>query len=663
MPILDDINRILRDHEKYTGNGGNGSLPIGDMTSARKPISKRDLRELLVLLAQASGDAGALDEIRDSVAARLITDQSLHIPAELFGLVSFTYAQMLSGASGMATIANQNSTAIEAANDYLAARGGGVVTLPAGCIPFSRTIRRSTGVRFRGVGAGRYLPFSASDKTFDGTILLAYGTGAKVHTFPGITSGELSGGWRPDPDNAGQTFRLFSAYNSNATGAAPATLRQFSVAILDDLSDGAGGFDGIRVMPWRGINGVSDYLSASAPLWGADWDFGYVCRNTERVENNDFAAVGPWRQAGAALMITLFDGVRFNRAEQNTFRNCLFDGRIGLLVRSLDTWKVTTTTSNAVRIAWTSEHYWPSSGTFRGSNNTTYTYTSTARDGGDLVFNGVTPDPTGIAHIRHASSGLANTVFEKCMAFDLMPQNGTTAQSQGIASSGLEISGFPLRGLQMPNFKVHTRGRVNSHLHAAADLTMPFAQVEGGGFFIASPEAAAQTWGPEAVYDTRNILATDTTGFSDGVDLRLFTPRNGEVSELQSSPRDNLSGNFVLRALRAGKALIAQILSGSTVDVLRSSGLVHTRFYDNGNVGILNGGQISLIGGVGRINYDTGQFFTIREGTTVRVQVGSSGTRLTLQGPYASDAAAASAGIEIGQLYRTASGGVTWRQV
>lgn len=69
MPILDDINRILRDHEKYTGNGGNGALPVGDMTSARKPISKRDLRELLILLAQAVGDAGAIQQIQDAIDA------------------------------------------------------------------------------------------------------------------------------------------------------------------------------------------------------------------------------------------------------------------------------------------------------------------------------------------------------------------------------------------------------------------------------------------------------------------------------------------------------------------------------------------------------------------------------------------------------------------
>ncbi|MBO9437343.1 hypothetical protein J7354_01590 [Sulfitobacter sp. R18_2] len=43
-------NRILRDHEGYTGDGqgGVGALPTGDRSTARKPISKRDLREALL---------------------------------------------------------------------------------------------------------------------------------------------------------------------------------------------------------------------------------------------------------------------------------------------------------------------------------------------------------------------------------------------------------------------------------------------------------------------------------------------------------------------------------------------------------------------------------------------------------------------------------------
>lgn len=63
MPFIDDINKILRDHQGYSGDGkgGDGSLPTGDRTTARKPIDKRDLRELMIKIAQTMGDIGALD--------------------------------------------------------------------------------------------------------------------------------------------------------------------------------------------------------------------------------------------------------------------------------------------------------------------------------------------------------------------------------------------------------------------------------------------------------------------------------------------------------------------------------------------------------------------------------------------------------------------------
>lgn len=69
MPFVDDLNRILRDHEGYTGDGhgGNGALPVGDRSTARRPIWKRDLREIMTLLAQTMGDPSALQEILDEL--------------------------------------------------------------------------------------------------------------------------------------------------------------------------------------------------------------------------------------------------------------------------------------------------------------------------------------------------------------------------------------------------------------------------------------------------------------------------------------------------------------------------------------------------------------------------------------------------------------------
>lgn len=58
------INRILRDHEGYDGNGGTGALPVGDRSTAQRPISKRDLREALKGFADVDGNAS------DAILAR-----------------------------------------------------------------------------------------------------------------------------------------------------------------------------------------------------------------------------------------------------------------------------------------------------------------------------------------------------------------------------------------------------------------------------------------------------------------------------------------------------------------------------------------------------------------------------------------------------------------
>ncbi|MCZ4351525.1 hypothetical protein O4H61_03265 [Roseovarius aestuarii] len=58
--FADMVDRVFRDHQGYTGDGqgGAGDLPIGDRTTAKKPLAKRDLREVLgAFVADADIDA------------------------------------------------------------------------------------------------------------------------------------------------------------------------------------------------------------------------------------------------------------------------------------------------------------------------------------------------------------------------------------------------------------------------------------------------------------------------------------------------------------------------------------------------------------------------------------------------------------------------------
>lgn len=65
----DLVNRVLRDHEGYTGDGkgGVGELPVGDRSTARKAIDKRDLRQ--VILAGETAVQTAIDAAADATAA------------------------------------------------------------------------------------------------------------------------------------------------------------------------------------------------------------------------------------------------------------------------------------------------------------------------------------------------------------------------------------------------------------------------------------------------------------------------------------------------------------------------------------------------------------------------------------------------------------------
>lgn len=74
MPFTDDVNRILRDHEGYSGDGkgGFGPLPYGDRSTARRPLAKADLRQLFLIFEQSATDvsdaAAAVLDARDEAA-------------------------------------------------------------------------------------------------------------------------------------------------------------------------------------------------------------------------------------------------------------------------------------------------------------------------------------------------------------------------------------------------------------------------------------------------------------------------------------------------------------------------------------------------------------------------------------------------------------------
>ena len=127
------VNLILRDHQGFTGDGhgGVGDLPIGDRSTARKPIEKRDLREVM-LAADASVDAAieaadrAENAATDAHGASLIAED---LPALLADTAS-TYP------TGTVFMTRREGTSYQVADpsatDYHYITSGGVKLYEAG---------------------------------------------------------------------------------------------------------------------------------------------------------------------------------------------------------------------------------------------------------------------------------------------------------------------------------------------------------------------------------------------------------------------------------------------------------------------------------------------------------------------------------------------------
>ena len=80
MATIDDINRLTRDHNRYTGDGlpgepVNAPLPVGDPRSGQFNLPKAAFREIMIGILQAEGDPEALQQIKNDLAGKATTEQ------------------------------------------------------------------------------------------------------------------------------------------------------------------------------------------------------------------------------------------------------------------------------------------------------------------------------------------------------------------------------------------------------------------------------------------------------------------------------------------------------------------------------------------------------------------------------------------------------------
>ncbi|KAG1240958.1 hypothetical protein G6F68_017155 [Rhizopus microsporus] len=119
-----------------------------------------------------------------------------------------------------------------------------------------------------------------------------------------------AGGMREFSAVPGEFAMLSSLMNQDASGALPATVKQFSVGIRgkNRLSNNWG-ISNCRVVPWIGTDGMSDYSNTAYTGLAADWDIGILMEDSEWINLCNVQAVGYWRQYGAAMLNSDYDEV------------------------------------------------------------------------------------------------------------------------------------------------------------------------------------------------------------------------------------------------------------------------------------------------------------------------------------------------------------------
>lgn len=512
---------------------------------------------------------------------------------------------------------------------------------PAGRYVLTDTLTFPSGVVLEGDGHGFWdIIFHNRPKTWEGTSLLFKGTGVRQFSAYGITGMKYSGGRRSDPDDPGVAYAMTSFMQADASGGTRASPRPFSAAVAPKVLNGSShwGLRNLRVCPWMGEDGTSGYSNRANQSLGDDWDIGVAILDSEYCVLDGVQVVGYWRMAGAAMLS--FGQDEYGVSERNMIRDSKLQGYVGLLCRSGDVWRVLAKTADTVTIRYSEEHYWPASGAFEAPGNLHYTYAGITVSGTDLTFTGVAkeadtasdPLTAGISSIRNRrrGTGYAGCQIENTFMHGLDHVSGLKSTDLGFpyASRPLEMSGYPMRGLQFYNSKCQTHEKLAGFLHNANDIQWFGGQFEGrNSLLIASPQnlnlSASDPLCPAADGDTLNLRFTST--LLSSVDTRLFKPRSLSDDMRTFNPQSRTSADLLLEPLD-GQDMVFRLAAGKNLYVSDRTNASILRVTETGNVLIQKGGQLSLTGGAAYINADASANIIVRNGTTGRLQIfGGSG--------------------------------------
>jgi hypothetical protein len=437
-----------------------------------------------------------------------------------------------------------DTSAIQDAIDYSSSGNNGKVYIPSGFYICTSTIIVKQGVSLLGDGTGEFDPI-LKKHSWEGTNLLFKNTGSADYEIYGVTSNKESGGV------VSGSLSLTSFTNSDASGITRATAKAFSVGI--QLKENSTVND-LRVAPYWGTDGYSNYSDNTKTTLSDSWDVGVYRQDAPRSRMTNVQAVGHWRVAGCLDVSSNYDN--YGNMERFVNRDCLFQGLVGYLLRSGDRWKTIGTTTNTLSVYWTDDHYWSTSGGFRGGSGTFYTYTGLTHSSPNLTFTGVTPDPSAETEIRHTNGGygFAGSQNENCQFYGLEHISGNDSQFFGLSKSkSVELSGFPLRGIRFYNCKAQNHTEMGlAHFHDTYDIRWTDGQFEGSGDMLAS-DFASDRADNAPIGETRNLRCLGTSVAGDQAN---FKPRSYYNDlDMFSYEFDNDNNTYV-RSLSGRKTII-----------------------------------------------------------------------------------------------------------
>lgn len=552
------------------------------------------------------------------------------IEVEHFGAYPYTEAEWRSANGNVSSSSAAFKTALAVAEW----RGGSAIFAEAQFYLHTEGLRFPPNVFMHGSGYGMWSPsFLTEPKTWEGTNHVFKGIDPSPVNIKGVTSMRYAGGYRPDPDNAGRILKLNTMMNSNAAGTTAATPKDLRVAFTNRDPQEPWGMSKCRILPWIGVDGISTYevFNTESTDLGDPWDIGLMLSDTENGLFHDIQVRGYLREYGVLEVSGNQD--RQGRSEGNILRKVSAQGFCGFGVRSGDTWKILSTTTTTLTIRWSEESYWPSSGSLELLGKGYATYTGLQRSGDNLVFTGLSVDPTGSAQIRNGlrGTGFSTGLLDSCEGWALWHHSGKKAEELGLGiSKGSEFSGFPLRGLNTINcsFFGEANNSINTYFHDVRDLDITGGKFEIGHMIASPVDGNALAINPLAVAAqgfTSNLRLGSYISTSTRTDL--FTPRSVSAPQLQINPASRLDGNMVIEAM-PGQDLDLRLASGRVGQVYRSNGTASVIYRDTGNTDLRGQVTIGALSSVAFLNWQTGFGLNLREGTTARWQILTGGNLL-----------------------------------